>query len=270
MKKIASSFCIVLLLGIGLLVNIGSVSAYQAGYEIYYDYTALTQPTVDGQWTASDEWTDTISTQIAGSLHANVSLEFVSSYPDWVNQYYLIEVFDDTSLDAGDYFRMCMESPTGIGGTPIGGTSPQTDCLRIDFVGFDESGVTVYRGDGSDWVVSTDWTWQTDVNVVATVSASPRDSTPHLIIEVMIENLHFSIGTPQWLRVGVYDASNSAAGEQAWPDSSSVNAPDEWGLNNTTQDTIPEGFTFTVMVILSSISLIVGSRYLQKRARREQ
>ena len=70
-------------------------------------------------------------------------------------------------------------------------------------------------------------------------------------------------------RVSVYDADNDAAGEQAWPDSS-VNAPDEWGLNNTTQDTLPEGFTFAVMVILSSIALIAGSRYLQKRSKKKE
>jgi hypothetical protein len=222
---------------------------------------------VDGQWTADDEWNDTTTTQMEGSLNVNFSLEYVGNYPEWVNQYYLIEVFDDDSQDAGDYCRICIESPVDIGGTPIGGTSPQTDCLRIDFVGLDESGTTVYRGDGSTWVENTTWTYGTDVEVAATVSASPSDSTPHLIIEVMVENLHFDIGTPQWVRVAVYDASNSGAGEQAWPDSS-MNAPDEWGLNNTTQENIPEGLTFAVMVFLSSVSLLVGSQYLRKRSKK--
>ena len=71
---------------------------------------------------------------------------------------------------------------------------------------------------------------------------------------------------PTGLRVAVYDASNSAAGVQDWAPGSDVNVPDEWGLiSGYSPDPIPEGLTFGVMMLLSSVSLLVGYYYLRKR-----
>jgi hypothetical protein len=268
MKKITVTFCILMLLSLGLIVNTGIVSAYQEGYEVN-NYVAITEPTIDGQWTPEDEWNDTATTQLDGNLNVTFRNKYVADASfAWVNQYYLVEFFDDTTEDAEDYFRICYEAPPTYPGENIGGTTPQTDCLRIDFVGHDQSGLTVYKGDGSAWVEFTNYTWPEDIEIVDSISGSPSDSNPHLIVEIKIEHLHFELWVPQWIRIGVYDASNDAAGEQAWPDSS-VDAPDEWGLSTATQTTIPEGLNFTVMVFLSSVSLLVGSQYLRKRLKRK-
>lgn len=240
MKKIAAAFCIVMLLSLGLLVNAGIVSAYQEGYEVN-GWVGRTTPAMDGQWTTDTEWEDTEETQMDGDLNVIFRMKSNSTgWPNWVNQYYLIEFFDDTTEDAEDYLQICYEAPVEMFGTPIGGTTPQTDCLRIDFVGHSQSGLTVYKGDGSAWVESTDYAWPDHIEIVNSISASPSDSNPHLIIEIKVEHQHFEIGTPQWIRLAVYDESNSDAGVQAWPESS-VNSPDEWGFVDVKlYDTLPE------------------------------
>jgi hypothetical protein len=76
---------------------------------------------------------------------------------------------------------------------------------------------------------------------------------------------------PNGLRVAVYDESNSAAGVQAWAPGSEQDEPETWGvIADFSTDPIPEGLSFAVMVFLSSIALVVGSIYLQKRSKREK
>jgi hypothetical protein len=246
-------------------MNTKTVKAYKSGYEVT-DYTATTECTVDGKWTTDDEWTDADTKQLDGSLDAIFRLKYITDYPSYVNQYYLIEVFDDTTNDTGDYIQICYEAPADVGGTPIGGTTPQTDCKRWDYEGNVASGFTYYVGDGAAWVESNDYNWNTDIKMVTTFDTSPLSSTPHLIAEVMIEHMAYSIGTPQWIRIAAYDASHSAEEIQSWPESS-VNAPSDWGLSTAEQTTIPEGITMGVMVFLSSVSVVVGSRYLHKRSK---
>ncbi len=247
------------------VMNIKTVKAAKEGYEVT-NYVATTDVTVDGKWTTDDEWTDADEKQLDGSLNAIFRLKYVSNYPTSVNEYYIIEFFDDTTNDTTDYVQICYEAPEGLGGAPIGGTTPQTDCKRWEYEGNVASGFSYYVGDGAAWVESDAYNWNTDIIVVTTFGTSPLSSTPHLIAEVMIEHMAYSIGTPQWIRIAAYDAAHSADGVQSWPESS-VNAPSDWGLSTAAQTTIPEGLTMAVMVFLSSVSVIVGSRYLQKRSK---
>jgi hypothetical protein len=242
-------------------MNIVTVKAYKAGYEVQ-NYMG-TAPTMDGKWTTNDEWTDAFE---CASPSFTFRLKYVSNYPTSVNEYYLIEFFSDNTNDADDYWQICYEAPTAVGGTPIGGTTPQTDCLRIDFKGHSQTGLTVYKGTGTGWSQTTDYTWPTDIQIVDSIDTSPGHGTPHWIVEIMIEHMHFGIGTPQWIRVAAYDAS-SGAGVQAWPDTSSVNVPNDWGLSNVLMTIIPESLNIGVMVLLSSVVVIVGSRYFRKGTR---
>jgi pimeloyl-ACP methyl ester carboxylesterase len=218
---------------------------------------------MDGQWTTDTEWVDTEETQMDGDLNVLFRMKSNSTgWPDWVHQYYLIEFFDDTTEDAEDYFQICYEAPVEMFGTLIGGATPQTDCLRIDFVGHSQSGLTVYKGNGTAWVESTNYTWTDHIEIVDSISASPSDSNPHLIIEIKIEHMHFEIGTPQWLRLAVYDESNSDAGVQAWPESS-VNSPDEWGFVDVKlYDTLPEDGNETEQDYTESEGTLDGANYV--------
>ena len=266
-RAVLLAFCIIALCSLGFVMKTGIVRAYQAGYEVT-DYMAITTPTMDGNWTTTDEWTDTDVRQLDGSLNATFRLKYVSGYPDWVNQYYLIEFFDDTTDDAGDYWQICYASAETLYGTPTGGTTPQTDCFRWDFVGHDVAGFEFYKGDGTAWVTSTDYTWETDIYIVDSFGTSPLSDTPHWIVEIRLEHIHFNIQPEFWIYVAAYDESNSDAGVQSWPSGSS-DVPDDWGLMNSVQEQIPEGLTIGVMVLLSSVSVLIASHYFRKRSRIE-
>lgn len=259
-------FCIIALCSLGLVMKTGTVSApYQPGYEVN-DYVAITTPIMDGNWTTTDEWNDTDVRQLNGSLNAAFRLKYVSvgtPYPTAIYQYYLIEFFDDNTTDADDYWQICYAAATSYGGTPIGGDAPQTDCLMINFTG--HSGLALYKGNGTVWETFTNYTEPDDIETVDTISASPSNSTPHWIAEIKIEHVHFSMNPEFWIYVAAYDANNTAAGVQSWPPGSS-DVPDDWGLMNVMTGPIPEPLTIGVMVLLSSVSVLVGYRYFRKRS----
>ncbi len=261
-----AALCIIAFCCLGLAMKTGPVRAYQEGYDVN-DYMAQTIPVMDGTWTTPDEWTDAVEKQLDGSLNATFRLKYNSSYPAFVNQYYLIEFFDDTTNDTGDYWQICYASAAELGGTPIGGTTPQTDCDRLDFVGHNATGLTIYIGTGTVWVETTDYTTPTDIEWANTISASPLDSNPHWIAEIKIEHVHFTIQPEFWIRLAAYDESNAGAGVQAWP-AGSVDVPDDWGLMNAVQDVIPEGLSIGVVVLLTSVAVLIASR-ARKRSRTE-
>ena len=263
MKRVVLvAFCIIALCSLGLVMKTGTVRAYKAGYEVN-DFVAIRTCTVDGNWTTPDEWTDAAEKQLDGSLNAIFRLKYVSDGFTYVNQYYLIEFFDDTTNDTDDYWQICYD------GGSDGGSAPGTDCLRMDFVGHNTTGFTFYKGDGSAWATSSDYSWGTNIFIVDTFGSSPLSDTPHWIVEIFIEHFYFAIAADQWIRVAAYDASNSDAGVQAWPDSS-VNVPDDWGVSYSMMEPIPEALTIGVMVLLSSVSVLIGSHYFRKRSRKRE
>lgn len=261
MKKIGAVFFIVALLTLGLILSAGSVMAAQEGYEFDH-YMAITEPTIDGSWTDDEEWTDVdVEHQMDGDLNVgfrtNWLMESGMGYSG-IPVFWIIEFYDDNTEDAGDYWQICYD------GQATGGSAPGEDDVRIDFVGHDQSGLTVYRGDGSGWVETTELTWGESIEIVDSISASPTNSTPHYIVEIVVDHALINSGPDQCLKVAAYDESNSDAGEQAWPASSS-DVPDEWGQTWSIMEAIPESFTLGVIVLLSSAALIVSFYCLRKR-----
>ncbi len=266
MKKIVSvAFCIIALCSLSLLMKRGTVRAYQAGYTVT-DYVATNACTVDGTWTDPNEWVDADERQLDGDLNVIFRLKYTTDYPNWVNQYYLIEFLDDTTNDTGDYWQICYASAVEFYGDPIGGTTPQTDCTKFYYEGHDVTGFKFYRGDGSAWVESSDYTWNTDVYIVDGFGTSPLSATPHWIVEIMIEHIHFGIQPNFWIYVAAYDDSNSGAGVQSWP-AGSGDAPDDWGFLNAVQEPIPEVLTIGVIVILFSVSVLIVPHFYRKWSR---
>jgi len=257
-RAVLAAFCIIALCSLGLAMKTGTIRAYQEGYEVT-DYVALRIPVMDGTWTTLDEWTDAAEKQLDGSLNATFRLKYETDYPSWVNQYYLIEFFDDATNDTGDYWQICYDSAAELMGIPTGGPTPNTNCDRFDFVGHTPAGLTIYEGTGTAWAVTTDYTWPTDIEIVDTISGSPLDSNPHWIAEIKIEHIHFAIQPEFWIRIAAYDDSNAGAGVQAWP-AGSVDIPDEWGLMNSVQEPIPEGIGLGVVVLLTSVAVLIASR----------
>ena len=235
------------------------------GY-IVQDYQAIDVPTVDGSWTYSFEWTDAEERQLDGSLNAIFRLKqnpiFLGTDID--QQYFLIEFLDDTTNDPGDYIQICYAATSGPG-VPTGGTTPQTDSLRWDFVGHDVAGFTFYRGDGSAWVESSGYSWGTVILIADSFGTSPLSDTPHLIVEVMISHPVYNVSPEFWIRVAAYDESNAGAGVQAWP-TGSVDAPNDWGLMVVLNEPIPEFASWMIlpMLVTASLAIIIVRRRLTK------
>jgi hypothetical protein len=239
-----------------LLVNASVVNAAQAGYD-YMIYPLSNSVTFDGKWTSTTEWVDGAPANPPISANANFRGKW-GPFVDMstVPQYFLVEILNDNTNDANDYWQFCFDSDQS------GGTAPGTGDLRIDIVG--HTNVTFYQGSGTSWGPmatpgSSDFQWSNSI------SASTTSSTPHWILEIMLNKPVVGLGITFNGRVAVYDASNSAAGVQSWP-STSRDVPNNWGTFPYSSDPIPENLAFGVVILLSSVAVVVGSFGLRKKS----
>lgn len=209
-----------------LLVTVGIVLASEPGYT-RIEYPTVVEPTFDGAWTSSDEWTDGEPTEMSTNVVFRSTFSLLSYDPITVTTNFVVEILDDNTDDAGDYWQIVID------GNLDGGTAPQSDDFRIDVVG--HTTTTVYQGDGSGWVEITPA--EDDFVFADSISASPTSSTPHWIAEFSIlKTQGVVLMAETWgLRLAVYDDSNSAAGVQAWPPTDR-DVPNGWGINDYTQD----------------------------------
>lgn len=251
------AFSVIVLCGILLPTTV--VNAYYEGYETN-NYMATEEPVVDGTWTTDTEWTDSITPP---NLPDTFLWREEWTMPGDIIEYFLIEFFTDNTDDAGDYFQLCIDHLAD------GGSAPQADDIRIDWVGHDVSGLTLYQGDGTGWVEFTGYTWDTDIYIVDSISSSPENSTEHWIIELWMDRSapHFDVSQGggsymPWIRLAVYDESTDTLA--AWPPTSQ-DVPDDWGLEIGTPETIPESLTFVTAALLSSVAIVVSCHFLRRR-----
>jgi hypothetical protein len=238
-----------------LLVKLTTVEAAYPGYS-HMVYPLTNAVTFDGKWTTADEWNDGLPTNITANSIFRTKWELIMAPAFRVNQYILIEILNDTTNDAGDYWQICMDCDMS------GGTAPGSGDLRIDIVG--HTNVTWYQGTGTGWTpIATPSADQFRWN--NSISASPHSSTPHWILELMFDKA-LGPGPQYWVRIAVYDASNAAAGVHAWPPTSR-DVPNDYGDFPYSSEPIPENFSFGVLVVLSSVAVLIGSYYLGKRPR---
>ena len=211
MKKVALvALCIILFC---MLSSTAFVNAYYAGYE-YTNFQAQITPTTDGKWTSTDEWIDAM---VPTNTPATFSWREKWTYPgSTIYMHLLIEFFTDSTNSTGDYYQFCVDN------TANGGAAPQTDDIRIDWVGHSRSGLKVYRGTGTGWAEFTSYTWGTDLEIVETFDSSPLNSEEHWIMELTMfrSKTEFDVsgsGYVPWIRIAVYDAENAPQGVQTWP-----------------------------------------------------
>jgi len=255
MKK---RFCTIMMIAFMmlLLVSVGAINCVHAQGAERTSYSTVLPPTIDGAWTSDDEWTDGEITTIGEVVAFRSTWDMGDEY---VMTRWIIEFFSDTTDDLADRWYFCVD------GDQSGGTAPQAGDFRFVITGHTD--LVWYEGDGTGWTeVQLD---ETEIEWATSLSESPTDSTPHWILEFQIPK---NGGTVQlgitWnLRVAVYDSSNALAGAPNWPEGSDVDVPDTWGIENYSSDTIPEGLSFGVMVLLSSAAVIVASVVLRKRSR---
>ncbi len=101
------------------------VFAYISGYE-NTNFSAQVTPVEDGTWTTASEWTDAMTPP---NLPASFHWRQKWTYPENIIEHFLIEFFDDDTNDTGDYFQLCVDTNAN------GGTAPQLNDIRIDWVG---------------------------------------------------------------------------------------------------------------------------------------
>jgi hypothetical protein len=263
-RSVLVAFSIIVLCGL-LLLPTALVNAYYDDYETT-NYQALTTPVTDGAWTSDTEWDDTA---IPPNLPATFHWRQKWTMPSNILEHFLIEFFTDNTTDTGDYFQFCVDCNAN------GGNAPQTDDIRIDYVGHDVSGLTVYQGNGTGWEEFTDFTWPDEIHIQDSISSSPLDSNPHWIIELTMDRskteFDVSQSTPAyqpWIRVAVYDESNDTAGVQAWPPTS-PDVPNDWGLETGVYASVPEPLTIAAVVLLSSVAVAISFYFLRKRPKTE-
>jgi hypothetical protein len=260
MKKIiVTTFCALMLCSLIVLINVGTIKASEPGYT-RVDWPTQVEPTIDGAWTSENEWTDGEETMIGENVAFRSTWTMLSADPITVTTNFVIEILDDDTNDTGDYWQMCID------GYVDGGSAPQAGDYIIEIVG--HSTLTVYEGTGTGWTEITPASGE--LVFAESISDSPTSSTPHWIAEFTILKTSGNILLDAiWgFRLAVYDESNSEAGVQAWPPTDQ-DVPDEWGVQNYTSEPIPEALTIGVMMLLSSVSVLVGYHFLQKRPRKE-
>ena len=241
-----------------LITTVGTAIAGNPDYDVL-EYAAQVPPTVDGTWTSPDEWTDAPILNMTGNATGQFgyNIDFNTYGLNW-----LVEIFTDNTNDTGDYCQICTDDSNS------GGSAPDSGDFMIEIIG--HTTMTVYQGNGAGWSEvapeAGELTWSN------TIDASPLNSTPHWIIEVVLASKTSGIvqvpnAPPTGLRIATYDANTSTLA--AWAPESSADVPDSWGLvSGFSQDPIPEGLTFGVMAVLSSVALLTGSHYLRKRSKK--
>ena len=243
------------------LITVGATSAGNTDYQIW-EHMSQTLATVDGEWTTPDEWTDTFWANMTGNATGRFGYniqDFSNLGLEWV-----VEIFTDNTTDEGDYWQLSTDN------TNSGGSAPDSGDFMIEIVG--HTTLTLYEGTGSGWAEVTpdagEITWSN------TIAASPWNATPHWILEIVDSSKTGGTWTvadmpPTGLRLAAYDANTSTLA--AWAPDSSADVPDTWGvIINMSMDPIPEGLTFGVMAVVSSVALLAGSHYLRKRAKLER
>jgi len=236
-----------------VLTTAGTTMAAEPGYE-RISYSTQVLPTIDGMWTSEDEWTDGDITMIGTDVAFRSTWDMATD----VMTRWIVEFFSDTSDDPGDYWQFCID------GAQSGGSSPQV-ALHRKFEITGHTDLVWYMGDGEGGWTERE-TDPSEIEWANSLSASPTNSTPHWILEFQIAK---NSGEVQmdilWnFRLAVYDASNSGAGVLAWPPTDEY-VPDTWGIENYSAEAIPEGLTFGVMALLSTVSVLVGYKYFVKR-----
>jgi hypothetical protein len=235
-----------------LLANAGIAKAGNDAYPIIEHWAA--EATIDGEWSAGDEWTDGQPMNMSGNARFVFKLWYSAMAMQW-----LVEFFDDNTTDAGDLWQICLDDSNG------GGAAPQAGDFMIEIEG--HTTLKTYQGNGAGWIEFT-LSDPNEITWVNKISASPWNSTPHWIVEISDVKTggEIQVGNPPptGMRVAAYDANTTSWA--SWAPDSDADVPDEWGvIAGYSQNPYPEGFSIVFVVLLSSVAVAVGFYFVRKR-----
>jgi hypothetical protein len=239
-----------LLLCILPLLLVGIANGGNPAYSMI-EYQWIDGATIDGAWTTADEWNDGPPMAMSNNAMFTYNMDFTLYTIQWV-----VEFFGDTTNDAADYVRICIDPDNG------GGSFPQADDRRI----------TIY-GDGTIQVVEGGPTWSGDLGqgelvFAQSISASTWESTPHKILELSDPDKQTGIivtpAPPVGMHVEAYDATTQTLA--TWPPDSVQDVPEGFGIiSDFSQDPIPESFSLAFVAVLSSVAVAASVYFLRKR-----
>ena len=232
-----------------LCCSTGIASATKPGYT-QTDGTG-TLVTVDGV-ISPGEWDDCYR----GALYNGMTMTNNTYRVKWAEassnfwwDQWLLEILSDNTNDARDLIQICYDPNLD------GGGAPQTDDYLINYTGHGTT-ANVYKGTGTGWAAASD----KQIIVSSRIGNSSSSATPHWIIEIDFENPWESTGD----RVAAYDATSNTT--LMWPPQTSANVPNDYGLSEISYEvvTIPEGLSLGAMVLLSTVTALVGMRFFRK------
>ena len=262
---------IVCLLSIFVIAFAGNAVAYNASITPHTCFSAETAPIINGQYTAA-EWAAGAS--IPFGLNG-VSRNCWTMSPV-VYASFCIETWDTTN-DAGDYWLITFDS-TAEGATtePNGGANPQVDDFKLVVTGHDAPTVQWYKGTGTAWAAIATPAAFSDPAVfqqAQSLSESPMFATPHYIWEMHIDKTNIAglgitaMGYNWASYIAYFDAHAGGYGLQSWPPAPASDAvPNSWGYVVYSMDAAPEGFTFSILLVLSSIAVVAGAVLIRKQS----
>ncbi len=213
-------------------------------------YQAVAVATIDGVWTTADEWNDGPPTAMTNNARFTYNVDYATNTAQW-----LIENFGDTTNDAADYVRVCLDPDNS------GGTFPELEDFRITIYG---SGTIEVLQGGPVWLGDLG---QGELVFAQSISASPWESAPHRIVELsdpnkLTGNIIFG-NPPTGMHVEAYDATTQTL--SVWAVSGAQDVPLSWGLiADVSYTPIPEGFGLVFLAVLSSFSVAVSFYFLRK------
>jgi hypothetical protein len=232
----------------------GTVSAaLQTGYGFDIGPGSVV-PTVDGSIAAGEYDTDTFKDFLYDGWTITTS-SFRCKYftSPLIVENWVIEFIGDTTNDPGDYVKMSVDAAEGFGDPAAGGAAPTTLCIEITVTG---TGTTTFRkGTGTGWTAFTDPTSE-DYTMATSV-------TGHRIYELyMQKTTTLAFGYNNNVRLEAYDATTGKT--LMWPPQSNADVPDTWGIGATVSEAVPESLTIGIMLSLSTIAVLVSTRYFRK------
>jgi hypothetical protein len=253
MKKRAMILALTITLCALMISGIGMVSAVNSAF-IHTSYMLVTACTVDGKWTSTSEWSDCQQTMVGTSALFRDKWGMTSSDSGFtIDQYWLFENLADATTDSGDYLELCLDSNMD------GGAAPATDDYRVVLT---PTTMTWYKGTGSAWGAMAT---PAGAKYSTSVNTSFSSGGAHRIYELYYEKMALGVGAEPAARIAFYDASNTAAGINAWPTAASANVPNAWGDVPYSMDAVPEGFNVGILLALTSVAVIAGAVLVRKR-----
>jgi hypothetical protein len=250
MKKIVSvAFSVLMLCSLLLL---GIASAGNPAYSMTC-YTSGVFGIINGEWD-SGEWTEGQPVNMSN----NARFTYMANTLGY-SVGFMIEVFGDSTDDAGDLWQICIDSDNS------GGAAPDTDNYMIEVQG--HTTLNTYKGNGTGWVpITPDFQ---ELRWADSITATPWNASAHWMFELREtdkEQGQIKIGdAPNGLRVAAYDASTNTT--SSWAPDSDADVPSTWGViaNYDPEAYIPEGFSIVFVVLLSSVAVVVSFYFMRKK-----